>query len=136
MLSNLIYPVLSVLTHLGEVYLTFLSVLLRTKPVVEAGVGTVWKELGPDDFVEVSWEDALLPDDENTTDVECVKEEPKVAVPLPTVAQIFGQSAVLHPAKQSPWAQLGVASQKISSKTQSKGPVVRAPNVQNRIKGY
>jgi hypothetical protein len=31
------------------------------KEVFEEGVGSKWVPRGPDDFMEVSWEDALLP---------------------------------------------------------------------------
>ena len=34
------------------------------KAAVEAGVGTVWVPEDANDFVQVSWEDALLPDAE------------------------------------------------------------------------
>ena len=31
------------------------------KQVIEKGVGMKWVPRGPDDFMEISWEDALLP---------------------------------------------------------------------------
>merc|ERR1711977_451051 len=40
---------------------------VELKAQVEAGVGTVWVPVSADDFVEVSWEDALLPDEEQRT---------------------------------------------------------------------
>merc|ERR1712070_375385 len=68
------------------------------KQVVESGVGKVWVNSGPEDFVEVSWEDALLPPNECHEDSRegerCSTGKEEREAPTPKV---------LHPHVESPW---------------------------------
>jgi len=71
------------------------------KEVFEEGVGSKWVAKGPEDFLEVSWEDALLP-------VKCQEEalEGEQQSTESTEDKSDAKATVLHPPTESPWGGL------------------------------
>jgi len=77
---------------------------LRVKAATEAGVGTVWVPEDADDFVQVSWEDALLPEEQKCSEQQSGESTPvaeKPAAPAPIITP-----PSLHPVTESPWATM------------------------------
>jgi len=72
----------------------------KMKEIVEVGVGSRWVPTGPEDFFEISWEDALLPEKDSEREPgsaggEDVDDE-----------ELSASSQGLHPTQESPWANL------------------------------
>ena len=88
------------------------------KEIVEVGVGSRWVPTGPEDFFEISWEDALLPEKDSEREPGsagilssdfCDTRKSHTSLPGGEDVddeELSASSQGLHPTQESPWANL------------------------------